>query len=176
MSIFTCQQATSSICHSLNLSIEGIVYQLQQLIAITSLGGFHETKWSLHRLLTHYTAISCKVSTLFLDALYEVHSMVVTRQSKAWLCYHHWHMEPPAVVALQLQSTCRVGIIVESRRNVCIVLLETVEIVLGIHQPLCITEERHHGSWIFSIQFIQLVEHGCKLWRTSSIEYHHIAD
>ena len=100
--------------------------------------------------------------------------MIITSDGEARLRNHHRLMEPSLVRLLQVLRSFGYRIVIEGRRDISIVLIESLQIVLGVHQPLCIAEERDRCTRILAVKLIQFVEHGCQLWRTARIKYYHI--
>ena len=154
--------------------IESVVNQLEVLVLVSTLGRFHEMQWSLHRLIVHLLAFTRKLLALLLDTLDEEHTMIITRDGEARLRNHHRLMEPSLVCLLQVLRSFCYRIVIEGRRDICIVLIESLQIILGVHQPLCIAEERDRCTRILAVKLIQLVEHGSQLWRTTRIQDYHI--
>ena len=102
------------------------------------------------------------------------HGVVVAYQGKAWHCHLHGLMKPLLVGTLQCLRLHRIGIIIKGRRYVRVVLVETLHIVLGVHQPLGIAVKRDNGTGIFGVEFVQFVEYLRQLRHAPRIEYHHV--
>ena len=86
--------------------IKGLVNQLETLVLVSSSTGLLETEWSLHRLVSHLLALTCKVLAISLDALNQIHSVIETGDGESWLCHHHRLMEPSLITALKRLGLC----------------------------------------------------------------------
>ena len=144
--------------------IEGIVDQHETLVLITSLKSrLLEIQRCLYRLVSRMLAVARKVASLLLHTLDKEHGMVITRNGETWQGYLHRLMEPTLITRLQRLGTHIAGIIIKGGRDIGVILVEPFQIVLGIHQPFRITEERDGCTRILGIKLIQLVEHGGQL-------------
>ena len=144
--------------------IEGIVNQLEALVPVTAPAGLHEMQRGLNRLIIHLLTIPVEVGTLLLQSLDKEHAVVVARDGETWLGYHHRLMEPGCIILLQALRLCRAGIIIEGGRDISIILIESLQVVLGVHQPFGVTEKRDGCTRILAVEFIQLVKHRRQLW------------
>ena len=151
------------IRYRFHLSVECIVYQLQHLVAIATLGSLHEVERCLNWPNVHLALAAVEVLAILIDALDEEHRMVVACDGETRHGYLHRLMEPLAVTLLQVDHLGRAIAIIKGGRDVCIVTIETIEVVLGVHQPLGIAEEQDDGTRILGTELIQLVEHLCQL-------------
>ena len=153
---------------------EGIVNQLEVSVLVSAPAGLHEMQRGLNRLIVHLLSVTIEIVPMLLHALDKEHAVVVTRNGETWLRYHHRLMEPCRILLLQALRSCRTGIVIEGGRNISIILIEALQIVLGIHQPLRIAEERDGCTRELAVELIQPVEHSRQLWRTARVQNNHI--
>ena len=77
-----------------------------------------------------------------MEALQEIVGMVIACQRKSWQGLLHLLLEPFPIIALYPLYRSRQGIIIKGGGDISVELVEILQIVLGVHQPLRITEER----------------------------------
>ena len=150
--------------------VERVMYQLEALVFVSTFRSLHKMQWCLHGLIAHLLALTREILSIFLDALDKEHAMVVTRDGESRLSHHHRLMEPFFITLLQIFGLWGVGIIIEGGRDISIILIESLQIVFCIHQPLCIAKQGDGCSRVLGIKLIKLVENLSELWRTPRIQ------